>query len=246
MIAHDRGPNGPWRQLFQSAPLNHYVTLPQSPFHTRFGPVFYRGRLDGSARVLIIGQDPSTDEVLAQRIFIGQAGQIAQNFLTKLGLTKSYLMFNSFLFGGQSNSLSAAIAMDPTIMAYRNGLFDRARTTNSLEAIIAFGSHAKTSALNWPGRGNLPIISLTHPTAHSGVAANWNNGFAAAQGAIAADSDGQVDMTPYSTTAVMPHTAVPRRDLPFGLPTWHGTGGGTQSRRGSGAGFEQQIIWTAP
>ena len=243
---HDPGPDCAWERLFQMAPIDHYVNFSGSPFHTRFGPVFYRGRLDGTARVLVIGQDPSTDETLAHRVFVGQAGQIAQNFLTRLGLTRSYLMFNAFLFGVQSSSLSGGgVTTDPTIMAYRNRLFDRAAATNSLTAIIAFGQHANISATNWPGRGSIPIIHLTHPTAPSGVPANWNSHFAAARAAIAPDSGGTVDATPYSTTAPMPTTNVPRRDLPFGVPSWHGTGGATRSFRGSGATFETQITWNA-
>lgn len=242
---HDPGPNCDWERFFQKAPLGHYVTFPQTPFHTRFGPVFYRGRLDGTARVLVIGQDPASDETLAGRAFVGQAGQIAQNFLAKLGLTKSYLMFNTFLFGIQSSSLTTAIATEPTIMAYRNSLFDRAKATNNLTAIIAFGSYANTSALNWPGRGSLPIVHVMHPTSPSGVAANWNSHFAAAQAAIAPDNGGHVDSNPYSTSGAMPHTDIPRHDLPFGLPSWHGTGGGTQSQRGASPNFETQIVWNA-
>jgi uracil-DNA glycosylase len=247
MASYDPGPNSAWRTLFESAPLNYYATYPLNPFHTRFGPVFYRGRLDGSARVLVIGQDPSPDEVLAQRILVGQAGQIAQNFLSRLGLTRSYLMFNTFLIGGQSGKLKPATATDATIMAYRNSLFDKAKATNALEAVIAFGSHAQTSAANWPGLGALPVIALVHPTKKDGgVAADWNGHFAAAHAAIAADADGHVDPTPYDTTAAMPTTDIPRRDLPFGLPAWHGSGGATRSKRGSGANFESQIVWSAP
>ena len=62
---HDPGPPPEWEALFASAPLDAYVNAPAAPFHTRFGPVFYRGRLDGTARVLVVGQDPSTDETLA-------------------------------------------------------------------------------------------------------------------------------------------------------------------------------------
>ncbi|HEX4693200.1 uracil-DNA glycosylase family protein [Sphingomonas sp.] len=242
---HDAGPNCAWERLFQNAPLDYYRNYPQAPFHTRFGPVFYRGRLDGTARVLVIGQDPATDETLAGRAFVGQAGQIAQNFLAKLGLTRSYVMFNTFLFGVQSASLTPTMATDATIMAYRNSLFDHAKATNSLTAIIAFGSYANTSAINWPGRGSLPIIHVMHPTSPSGVAADWNSHFAAAQAVIAPDSGGHVDTTPYATSGAMPHTDVPRRDLPFGLPSWHGTGGGTQSQRGASPNFETQIVWNA-
>ncbi len=245
---HDPGPDCGWEELFQNAPLEHYVNFSGNPFHTHFGPVFYRGRLDGHARVLVIGQDPSTDEVLAQRAFVGQAGQGAQNFLSKLGLTRSYLMFNTYLFGVQSSSLSggAVTATEPTIMAYRNSLFDRAKATNTLEAILAFGAQANTSAINWPGRGAIPVVHLAHPTAPAGVAADWNMHLSAAQSAISPDSDGHVDTTPYDTTMPLPHTDVPRRDLPFGIPPWHGAGGGTRSQRGSGANFETQIVWTAP
>ena len=242
---HDPGPNSAWEQLFQSAPLSHYISL--NKFHTDFGPVFYRGRLDGSARVLVIGQDPATDETLAGRALVGQAGQIVQKYLTKLGLTRSYLMFNSFLFGGQSTALSTSMATDATIMAFRNKLFDLAKSMNTLTAILAFGQYAQISASNWPGATGIPVIPLSHPTAQSGVAASWNSRFAAAHAAIAPDSDGQVDTTPYDTAVTpLPPSDIPRIDLPFGIPAWHGTGGGTRSKRGTGSTFETQVTWIAP
>lgn len=241
---HDAGPGCAWERLFADAPVSYYATS-GIPFHTHFGPVFYRGRLDGSARVLVIGQDPSTDEILAQRVFVGSAGQIAQNFLSRLGLTRSYLMFNASLFGIQSGSFTDAVVTDPTIMNYRNRLFDRAASTNTLQAVIAFGSRANTAAINWPGLGGLPLIHLTHPTAPAGVAADWNSKFAAAHAAITPDYDGVVDATAYPTAGSMPTTDIPRRDLPFGIPSWHGSGGGTRSFR-VGTAFETQITWTAP
>ena len=33
-------------------------TYPAADFRTEWGPIFHRGRLDGSARVLVLGQDP--------------------------------------------------------------------------------------------------------------------------------------------------------------------------------------------
>lgn len=243
---YDRGPGCAWEQLFLAAPVNDYVNYPNHPFHTRFGPVFYRGRLDGSARVLVVGQDPATDEILAARIFVGQAGQLAQNFLTKLGLTRSYLMFNTFLYGVQSASLSQDMVTSPALLAYRNKLLDRARATNKLEAIITFGKYGALSVQNWPGKGNLPVFELTHPTAPNGVATSWNSKLAAAHAAIAPDSGAPVDISPYNTSAPPPATDIPRYDLPFGLPSWHGTGGHTCSARGAGNLFETQILWSTP
>jgi uracil-DNA glycosylase len=243
---HDPGPGCQWEELFEAAPLAYYQSYSGSPFHTRFAPVFYRGRLDGTARVLVVGQDPSTDESLSGRTFVGQAGQLAQNFLAKIGITHSYVMFNTFLYGVQSGQITNALATDATITAYRNQLLDRAKATNTFSLVLAFGSWAETSVTSWPGLGALPFVHVTHPTAQSGVAANWNSHLATAASHVTPDPDGHVDLTPYNTSAAIPSTDIPRRDLPFGTPTWQGTGGGTHSARGSGSAFETQIIWTAP
>lgn len=239
---HDPGPDCEWEDLFRQAPLDHYVNYPGSPFHTRFGPVFYRGRLDGSARVLVIGQDPAVDETLGMRAFVGQAGQRAQAFLAKLGLTRSYVMFNTFLFGGQSDDLTEPLLVDPVIMGYRNRLFDHVNATSELVAIIAFGSPANQSALNWTGRGSLPIVAVTHPSAPFDFSSNWNQGLTKAAGLIAPDAGAPVDLSPFPSPP--PAADVPRRDLPFGIPSWHGTGGRTAGKRGPA--FETQIMWTAP
>ncbi|MBD0283370.1 MAG: uracil-DNA glycosylase, partial [Thermoleophilaceae bacterium] len=45
-----------------------------------------RGRLAGSALVLVLGQDPGQHECIARRILVGEAGQRVQGFLRKLGI----------------------------------------------------------------------------------------------------------------------------------------------------------------
>lgn len=243
---HDPGPDPAWEQLFSSAPLDAYAQAPGAPFHTHFGPVFYRGRLDGTATVLAVGQDPSTDETLAGRILVGQAGQIAQRFLAKLGLTRSYLLLNTFLYGVQSGGITSQLLHDPDIEGFRNQLFDRAAATSSLTAVLAFGKKAQDSVAAWPGKGALPVIPLAHPTSPTGVAADWNSHLAAALAVVTPDPDGVVDATAYDTAASdLPTADIPRSDLPFGTPPWHGTGGRTSSQRVSGA-FETEIQWSAP
>jgi hypothetical protein len=37
---------------------------PTDQFRIEWGPIFHRGRLDGSARVLVIGQDPAQHETI--------------------------------------------------------------------------------------------------------------------------------------------------------------------------------------
>ena len=36
---------------------------PVKDFRVEWGPVFHRGRLDGTARILVIGQDPGQHEI---------------------------------------------------------------------------------------------------------------------------------------------------------------------------------------
>lgn len=239
---HDPGPDCGWETLFESAPLSTYLNWPGSPFHTRFGPVFYRGRLDGTAKVLVVGQDPSTDETLAGRIFVGSAGQLAQGFLAKIGITRSYVMFNTFLFGVQSSSINSAMVADPTLTAYRNQLFDKAKATSPITLVLAFGAKARDAVAAWPGASALTHINLTHPTAPSGVVSDWNSHLAAAAAAVTPDAT--ANTSPYAGVTPTP-TDIPRFDLPFGMPAWHGTNGVTRSNRPSGA-FETEIDWTAP
>ena len=67
-------------------------------FRTEWGPIFHRGRLDGSARILVLGQDPGQHESIAHRCLVGEAGQRVQGFLWKLGIERSYVMVNAFLY----------------------------------------------------------------------------------------------------------------------------------------------------
>jgi hypothetical protein len=61
----------PWRTLVETYPGAD--VYPPADFRTEWGPIFHRGRLDGSARVLVIGQDPSAHESIARRILVGEA-----------------------------------------------------------------------------------------------------------------------------------------------------------------------------
>src|SRR5213080_675320 len=73
-------------------------TYPPADFRVEWGPIFHRGRLDGSARVLVIGQDPAQHETVARRVLVGEAGRRMQGFLAKLGIIHSYVFINTFLY----------------------------------------------------------------------------------------------------------------------------------------------------
>lgn len=245
--AFDPGPPAAWAKLFAQAPLAHYLAHPAGRFRTEFGPVYYRGRLKQTTRLLVVGQDPSTDELLAQRNLVGSAGQRAQGLLRKLGLTRSYTMFNTFLFGikGQLDPAMSAIAQEPPLQNYRNQLFARLAATNPLQAIISFGNGADLAVAQWAGRPPvLPWVQLHHPSADEAIVLpNWNAALAGLHAALTPDPAAPVDLTPYGAAFGPADIAdVPRADLPFGLATWHGTGGATHSQRDGDA----VIKWQSP
>lgn len=241
--AFDPGPPAEWEDVFAVAPLGEYEDHP-GRFRLDFGPVYYRGRLDGTARLLVVGQDPSTDELLAQRAFVGQSGQRLQRLLEKAGLSSSYLMLNVFLFGvfGQFDNELRTISLEPAIRDYRNALFDRA-ANGPLEAVLTVGSAARHAVDHWPAAGGLPVIEVVHPAAPDAmVLQSWNDRLPDLIAAVSPDRGEAPDPTPYAATfQPTDSTPIPRRDLPFGLPPWHGTEG-TRSHRNGNTRIEWEAV----
>ena len=98
-VAHDYDP-GPVSEPFASLARDYpgEDVYPADSFRVEWGPIFHRGRLDGSARLLVIGQDPAAAESVARRILVGEAGHRTQGLMAKLGFDHSYLMVNTFLY----------------------------------------------------------------------------------------------------------------------------------------------------
>src|SRR3712207_9549225 len=86
----------PFRELVEAAPGAD--VYPPDAFRLEWGPVFHRGRLDGSARVLVIGQDPAAHEAIVRRILVGEAGQRVQAFLARPGVVRSFVILNALLY----------------------------------------------------------------------------------------------------------------------------------------------------
>jgi hypothetical protein len=79
---------------------------------------------------------------------VGEAGQRAQGFLAKLGITTSYVMVNTYLYSVYGQSGRAHID-DPAIAAYRHRWFDAVVSKNTIEAIVTFGHLAKEATDVW-------------------------------------------------------------------------------------------------
>jgi uracil-DNA glycosylase len=231
MLEWDPGPTPAIRSIFYEAPLSRYIQWPDI-FRLEWGPIYYRGRTDGSARILVIGQDPAADENLARRILVGEAGQRVQGLLSKLGITRSYIMINSVLYSiyGQFGNKPRDFMDIPSIKAWRNSLLDALATPN-VQAILAFGLAARHVTESWPGAGKFQnqgkLFYLTHPTAaQRAVRQNWNASMVQIAKEVSPDSDGHVELTPYygSRFTKSDLSRIPLFDFGFGAPLWMGTG----------------------
>lgn len=78
--------------------------------------MFFRGRLDGLARVVLVGQEGAQDESLSHRSFTGGTGARMQYLLRHLGMDRSYLFLNSFgvgaIYRGRFQDLSLLVLAD--------------------------------------------------------------------------------------------------------------------------------------
>lgn len=225
----------PWATLCRTYPGDD--VYPPAHYRTEWGPIFHRGRLDGTARVLVIGQDPAQHEAVARRILIGEAGQRTQGFLRKLGITQSYVMVNTYLY----SVYGSAPAQTQAVADYRNQWLDAIAAHNELDAIVALGSQADHAHHTWAGQtsvagaADIPYQHITHPTApESGAASgqgsyptlvkklleNWNTGLEALHPHIG-HPDSPTPLVPYGD-AFQPQddVEIPAQDMPAGLPTW--------------------------
>jgi len=252
MIEFDKGPTQPFASLFAACP--DYGDLSKH-FWYDWGPIFYRGRLDGSARVLCVASDPGPTERIAGRTLVGDAGQRVQGFLSKLGLTRSYLCLNAFsyaLFPSHAAQGDAVLAQ-PQQLAWRNRLFDRVHKPK-LQAIVAFGAQAQHAIDLWPGKGTTPVIEIPHPSSHDAavLVTRWRAAIAQLRTIVTPDDDGDATGPNYGATfREADYAAIPRRDLPFGAPAFLGDDAAGRPQHRSSVSRpspddRHTLVWKAP
>jgi hypothetical protein len=215
-------------------------TYPVQSFRVEWGPIFHRGRLDGSARVLVLGQDPAEAEDIARRILVGTAGHRVQGFLAKLGITRSYAMINTFLYSVYGQQGGEKHKDDAAIVGYRNSWLTALTGTAELDAVIGLGALADDAWSKFKNQAGadiaaLPYAHITHPTAPesasggdpaklaAGIAAmltNWNTALTRLHPLIAhPETPGPLTLYGQKFTSG-DYVEIPEVDLPAGLPDW--------------------------
>jgi uracil-DNA glycosylase len=242
-----------------AALAQHFAAVPDPPVKSDFwfnwGPIFYRGRLDGSARVLCVASDPGPTERIAGRSLVGNAGQRVQGFLAKLGLTSSYACLNAWAYALHPGRASAELKKlsDPVQRDWRNALYDTV-TGPDLEAIIAFGGMAQEAVKQWTSKPGVPVKNVPHPSSHDAKALidAWRPAVVELRAIVTPDPDGDNTGPNYGAKfAESDYAAVPRADLPFGAPDFLGDDSGVRAKPGSAQNSVERdgntrLVWDAP
>ena len=209
-------------------------------FRVEWGPVFHRGRLDRTARILVVGQDPAQHEAIVRRILIGTAGRRTQGFLNRLGIDRSYVMINAFTYSVFGQGGGTRNVDDPAITDYRNRWLDAIVKDQRIEAVLSLGMLAEQSVNLWRvqtrrGRAFTGVVTtMRHPTypesasasgqltraeAMSRMLTTWNVALDQLSGQVTPDNPRP--LTRYGTALLSADLAViPECDLPAGLPSW--------------------------
>ncbi|MFD9903213.1 hypothetical protein [Streptomyces sp. NPDC059063] len=252
MPEFDRGPTDQFAELLTQVPD---PPVPEA-FWSDWGPIFYRGRLDGSARVLVVASDPGPTERIAGRSLVGNAGQRVQGFLGKLGLTRSYVCLNAWAYAvhpGQALAMKDELDR-PEQLAWRNAVYDRA-TDTTLQAVVAMGFMAQEAVRLWTTRPQVPLVEVPHPSSHDETVLldAWRAAVTQLRALVTPDDDGDNTGPTYSTTfQESDYGAIPRRDLPFGAPeflgddAWVRAQGGANSVSRPRPDDNHTLIWKAP
>jgi uracil-DNA glycosylase len=254
----------PFASLCATAP--DASTYPGAAFRIEWGPIFHRGRLDGSARVLVIGQDPAQHEAVARRILIGEAGHRVQGLLHKLGIERSYVMINTFLYSVYGQNGGTQHQHDAGIVGYRDRWLDAIFATAPIEAVIALGTLADGAWRAWtatPGAATFApgYVHITHPTEpESGAGndpakharliaamlANWNAGMDTIAPSIRHPDQARALVHYGNAFAPGDRIPIPLDDLPAGTPQWMASDDGWAARTGTGAAKRATITVTVP
>jgi hypothetical protein len=204
--------------------------------------------------------------VVARRILIGEAGHRVQGLLHKLGIERSYVLVNTFLYSLYGQGGGERHSADEQIAAYRHRWLQAVFDTAPVEAVIALGHLADEAWQRFretPGGQAVDVgyVHITHPTqpesASGGDAAkhrqlitallhNWNQGLDAIAPSIH-HPDVARPLRHYGDAfAAGDRQPIPMDDLPAGTPVWMASDDGWASRPGTGSAKRASILVTVP
>ena len=181
-----------------------------------------------------------------------------------MGITRSYVLINTFLYSVYGQGGGTRHVHDPNIVAYRNSWLNALVADNHIQAIVALGQLADLSYQTWkttPEGTNChaAYAAVTHPTypesasssgtitkaeAFKRLCISWNAALTALDGHLTQDQ--ATPLVPYGDTLTKTDLAViPEIDLPPGLPAWMRSLDAWAGRTGTDAQTKRATITVA-
>ena len=234
----DPGPTGAMKTVIDATPDYSTAVGDTTTFWYAFGPLLYRGRLDGTARVLGIASDPGPSECLPfmRRTLVGDSGQKTQGFLAKLGLTRSYVLVNAFAVAIRPSAKTKGLQVLRTNTAIKSARHDfyNALLGPKLQAIVAFGDVAHQAydiwAKEFPAIKTTPCFKLAHPAAvdrngsgNDAALKAWGKAVKKLRAIVTPDPGGDASGPVYGDYFTeLDYARIPRWDLPKQAPVYGG------------------------
>jgi hypothetical protein len=161
-----------------------------------------------------------------------------QGFLSKLGLTHSYVCLNAWAYAlHPSRAFPERDRLDDAAqLEWRNAVYDAA-TGPKLQAVIAFGFMAQAAVALWPDIPNdIEPHEIPHPSnpEEDELLDAWRVAISELRDIVTPDADGDSSGPNYgSSFEESDYAPIPRRDLPFGAPAFVGDDSWVRAKPGS-------------
>lgn len=235
--AYDPGPGREWaRLLMGSEPGFEWPDFNELGVrvHPSFGHgTIYRGRLD-EARVLVLADQDSHDDMFTARALSGDGGQKIQHLLSKLGITKSYVIIRTLPVDTLDlpSNVVDRVNRNQQVVKVRNEILNRIFSNNKVQLVLTFGPHADEAwgLANEELETRVPVYNLKAAD-EKGAADSWNGALESlSRKSYEKDDKAQPSFRYDSRTFKDTRLEVNRYDLPFGTIRWKGTSGSLASR----------------
>lgn len=180
----------------------------------------YRGNLD-NAKVVILADQESNDDMFSTRALTGTGGQKLQTLLNNMGLNQDYVILRTLPVDSIDLSVEKvkSIAAQTDVVKSRNAILDRIMQKGKTKLFITVGPVAASLIPSTYNPGGVAVVNLDSPLQASHVA-QW-------QSAISKLSVAGISLAKAYDGSLSP---IPRSDLPAHTRWWMGTSGSRASR----------------
>jgi hypothetical protein len=191
------------------------------------GPI-YRGR-PGDARILVLADQESQDDLFLYRALTGDAGQRFQEFLRAMGITKSYLILRVLPVDtlGLATSKVQAIVDHAQVRKIYQAIVDRVLAEGNTALALCVGDNARRMRAHVVPAGVKTVEMKAW--SHSGALSDWKHALQDIH-----DISYTKDVASPSFTYDGRRGQIPRIDLPYGTLRWQGSSG-DRGQRASGS-----------